>query len=351
VRKVNLGLLISIVVLSFYSLTALYVINVEKFVLKQVVYILVGFLLFLFISSINFRVLKFYAVPLYIFSFLLLLAVLVIGVAINSSKRWINVFGFFSIQPSEFTKISLILMFAWIFEKNYNNFEKFAFSVLVLIPVSAIVFLQPDMGTSLVFAFIFFLLISFSLPIKYPLSLVAIVLAFVPFLPKILKPYQMERILTFFDPYRDPLGSGYNVLQSIITFGSGKLFGKGLSQSTMSRLNFVPVQYADFILSAIGEIWGFFGIIVVLACFAYILYFSIRAYSLTKNKFGKYIALGVFAMMFFQILVNMGMNMGIMPVTGIPLPFLSFGGSAMLTNFIALGLVQSVYNFRDELNL
>jgi rod shape determining protein RodA len=352
VKKVPYLLIISIIVLTFYSLTALYVINFKKFVPKEFIYVILGFVLFFIVSSINFRIYKFYAIPLYVSVLVLLLVVLLIGAVINSSKRWINIFGLFTIQPSEFAKISLIISFAWIYDnKIWNYFEKFLYSTLLLLPYVVIVFLQPDVGTSLVFAFIYFFFVLVFLHYKYAFTLTGLALSMIPLLPKILKPYQIERILTFFDPYRDPLGSGYNVLQSIISLGSGRLLGKGIEGSTMSKLNFVPVQYADFILSAIGEIWGFLGILVILLCYVYILYFCVKAAYSTKNIFGRSIALGVFAMFFFQILINAGMNMGIMPVTGIPLPFLSFGGSSALVNFIALGLVVSVYNYKDEINL
>jgi rod shape determining protein RodA len=283
---------------------------------------------------------------------ILLISVFVVGVAINSSKRWISVFGFFTIQPSEFVKIALILVLAWVFQrKDYEELGKFLFATLFLIPVAAIVFAQPDMGTSLVFAFIYFLVLAFSLSYKYWLTLVFVVIAAIPFLPNILKDYQMERILTFFDPYRDPLGSGYNVLQSITAVGSGKIFGKGILNSNMTKLNFVPVQYADFIFSAVGEIWGFLGTSVVVICYAYILYFSARAYSLTENQLRLRRDNKEKTKFVEMIMINIGMCMGMMPVTGIPAPFLSFGGSAMIVNFIALGLVTSIYNYKDEINL
>lgn len=350
-KRVPFSIILTIIVLSFYSLTALYVIGGDRFVIKQAIYITVGLLLLITISSIDFRLLKFYAIPLYIFNAILLLLVLVVGVAINSSRRWISVFGLFTIQPSEFAKVSLIIALAWIYYVKRDDVEKFILSTILLLPYMFIIFIQPDMGTSLVLAFIYFLILSFFVHYKYALSLVVLVLITIPFLPKVLKPYQMERILTFFDPYRDPLGSGYNVLQSIIAVGSGRLIGKGIANSTMTKLKFVPVQYADFIFSAISEIWGFVGVSIIILAYVYLLYFIVKAYSSTKNIFGKVIALGVFAMFFFQILINMGMNMGIMPVTGVPLPFLSFGGSSTIVNFVALALAISVYNFKDELNL
>ncbi|MGC8575304.1 MAG: FtsW/RodA/SpoVE family cell cycle protein [Caldisericum sp.] len=351
-KRVPYSLVLSVIILKFFSVSALYVINFINFVPKEVAYFLVAFFLFIIVSSINFRIFKFYSILLYVLVLFSLIGALIIGVAINSSRRWISIGGLFTVQPSEFAKISLIIIFAWIYEhKTWNNFEKFLYSTLLFLPYAIIVFLQPDMGTSLVFVFIYFFLIAVFLHYKYALTLVIIALSLIPLLPKILKPYQIERILVFFNPYRDPLGSGYNVLQSIIAFGSGKLIGKGILGSTMTKLNFVPVQYADFIFSAIGEIWGFVGIVVVLLSFAYILYFIAKAAFSTKNIFGRAIAFGVFAMFFFQILINAGMNMGIMPVTGVPLPFLSFGGSSELVNFIALGLVVSVYNYKDEINL
>ena len=350
-RKVPVFLLLTVIILNFYSLTALYVIGGMKFFPKQAFYILCGFAFLFLLAQIDFRVFRFYAIPLYFSLLLTLVGVFLAGVAINSSKRWINIFGLFTVQPSELAKISLIVVESWLYERRLSNFEKFLYSTLLLLPYAIIVFIQPDMGTSMIFISIYFLILLFSLPYKYTLSLVAVTLSTIPFLLKILKPYQIERILTFFDPYRDPLGTGYNVLQSIIAVGSGKFLGKGISQSTMSKLNFVPVQYADFIFSSISEIWGFLGVVIVLLSYGYLLYFITETYNKTKNRFGKNILLGAFAMFFFQILINVGMNMGIMPVTGVPLPFLSFGGSSMLTNFIVLGLVVSVHNFKDEINL
>lgn len=322
-----------------------------KYIRKEIVYSILGILIFFAISRINFKVIREYSYIFYALSVLLLIIVLAVGVAKHSSKRWIDLFGLATIQPSEFAKIGLIFSLSFVYSSEANNFKKFIYYTLLAIPIAGLIFFQPDMGSALVIAFIYFIFVSFTLHIKYAALLFLSGLSIIPLLPRLLLPYQMERILIFFDPYRDPLGSGYNVLQSIIAIGSGGLFGKGFSQSTMTKLRFVPVQYADFIFSAIGEIFGFMGCFIVIALLAYILYSCIKAYSSTENLFSKGLMLGVFAMFFFQTMVNIGMSIGLMPVTGIPLPFVSYGGSSTIANYLALGLIASVITYKEEITI
>ncbi len=345
-------LVLSILVLVVFSLLSLSVMKDGiKYVVREIFFVIIGFVVFYIISRINFRIIKNYALLLYVLSVMLLVFVLIFGIAKHSSKRWIDIFGLFTLQPSEFAKIGIIIALAFVSSFDISNTRKFLFYTVLALPAAALIFAQPDMGSSLVILFIYFMFIAFTLPLKFAVGISFIGIFLIPFLPKILLPYQMERIFAFFDPYMDPLGSGYNVLQSIIAIGSGQVFGKGLSGSIMTKLKYVPVQYADFIFSSVGEIFGFIGCVVVIVALCYIVYFSARAYALTNNKFGKAIMLGIFSMFFFQILINIGMTLGIMPVTGIPLPFISYAGNAMLVSFIAVGLIASVITYQEEMTL
>jgi rod shape determining protein RodA len=353
VRRIPTSVILTLLILTGYSFVALYVLN-SGFALsiKQLIFALAGFIIFNFMIYFDFRILKSFAYFFYGISLFLLILVFIVGIAKFSSKRWISIGGFFTFQPAELTKISVLLSLALLFSKDQpNNFYKFVVASVISLVACGMIFMQPDMGSALVIGFIYLMFVLFFLPFKYFSSVILAVTASLPFAIKLLKPYQIERFLVFLNPQRDPLGSGYNVIQSIIAVGSGGLFGKGISGSTMTKLKFVPVQYSDFIFSAIGEIWGFVGALLLLLLYGFLLAFIVKAYSSTKNKFGKGIALGVFAIFFFQILVNIGMSIGIMPVTGIPLPFVSYGGNAELINFIALGLVVNVYIYKDELNI
>ncbi len=345
-------LVIAILILIGTSLTCLSVMrDGTKYVIREVFYVAAGFGLFFAISKTNFRLLKNYSVVFYALSIILLVFVLLFGIVKNSSRRWIDMFGIFTLQPSEFAKLGLTMILSLFSSLDMNDGKKFLVYTALAIPVSALIAVQPDMGTALTIVFIYFFFVAFTLHPKYAVAISVAGIAAIPFIPRVLLPYQMERILIFFNPYRDPLGSGYNVLQSIIAIGSGRVFGKGLAGSTMTRYKYVPVQYADFIFSSVGEIFGFVGSVLVVLALTYIMIFSIKAYIGTENKFGRGLMLGIFAMLFFQVLINIGMTLGIMPVTGIPLPFVSYAGNSMIVWFIAAGLMASVTNFAEEITL
>ena len=324
-----------------------------------------------------------------------LLAVMFIGTAGGGAQRWIAVGGF-NVQPSEFAKLGLIITLAGLLQAETASTLPMMFKTLGIAAVPwALVFLQPDLGTSLVFGAIAFgmlywananpgwliLLISpvvsaivfnvylpgwfiwagvvilmawLSLP--WPqwgalgmlsLNLIAGELGYI-FWDRLLKDYQKDRLVLFLNPELDPLGGGYHLIQSRIAIGAGELWGQGLGRGTQTQLNFIPEQHTDFIFSAIGEEFGFVGCIVILAVFWLIcLRLAIVAQN-AKNNFGSLLAIGVLTMVIFQVLVNIGMTIGLAPVTGIPLPWISYGRSALLTNFIAIGLVESVANHQQR---
>ncbi len=351
-KRIPLWLIFVILFLVLISFSALYVIDGGfKNIIRESIYVLLGFAIVFCITFFDFRVLKYFVWFIYSISLVLLLSLLFIGISIHASTRWISFFGLFTIQPSEFAKISMIVTLSYVLSQNDSQFKKFVYASLLLFPYAILIYIQPDMGTTLVIVFIYFYLILIALPVKYAMSLVGCGVALIPLGSKILQPYQIERIVTLFDPGRDPLGAGYNVIQSMIAIGSGGVTGRGIAGSTMTKMKFVPVQYADFIFSAVGEIWGFIGGITVIALYVLLLIYFVRTFKVTENIFGKLLASGIFAMFLFQIFINIGMCMGIMPVTGIPLPFLSIGGSSTVANFIAIGLAVNINIFKDEMRI
>ncbi|MGD1808375.1 rod shape-determining protein RodA [Dapis sp. BLCC M126] len=356
----------------------------------------VGLILALIIARCRYEVLVNWKWIIYILTNISLVAVQVIGTSALGAQRWINVAGF-HVQPSEFAKVGVIITLAAILSSQTKVKLLDFFKVLIITAVPwLLVFLEPNLGTSLIFASItmgmlywgnvnpgwLILLVSpiFSAilySIYFPawvawITLMALiawrslpwgwlwapVVAGINILSgnvgqilwDLLKDYQKDRLTGFLNPEQDPLGTGYHLIQSRIAIGSGQLFGRGLYQGTQTQLNFIPEQHTDFIFSAIGEELGFIGCILVLFAFWFICMRLVIIAQKAKDNFGSLIAIGVLSMLIFQVFVNIGMNIGLAPVTGIPLPLLSYGRSALLSNFIALGLVQSVANYRPKQN-
>lgn len=324
-----------------------------------------------------------------------LLAVKFVGTSGLGAQRWISIGGF-HIQPSEFAKVGAIITLAAILEGRNASTMPEVVKALVIIGVPwGLVFLQPDLGTSLVFGAIavtmlywanvnpgwLILLVSplvsailfsivlplwfvwllamtvvawLSLPNRWLGSIVALAVNLVSgklglIFWDLLKDYQKDRLILFLDPSKDPLGGGYHLIQSRIAIGAGEMWGRGLEQGTQTQGGFIPEQHTDFIFSAIGEEFGFIGCAVILLLFwGVCLRLTVVAQN-AKDNFGSLIAIGVMAMIFFQVMVNICMTIGLAPVTGIPLPWMSYGRSAMLTNFIAIGLVGSIANHRQRL--
>ena len=326
---------------------------------------------------------------------LLLVAVIFIGTVGLGAQRWISVGGF-HVQPSEFAKLGLIITLAAMLSRRDASTLWGVFNALVVTVLPWIlVFIQPDLGTSLVFgvitlamlywancnpgwlvlcvsplvaAILFHLLLPgwlvwsigmgliawFTLPWRWFCTVVATAINLVAgklgaIFWGLLQDYQKDRLILFLDPHKDPLGGGYHLIQSRIAIGAGKLFGQGWGNGTQTQLNFIPEQHTDFIFSAVGEEWGFVGSMILIATYWLICYRLVIIAQNAKDDFGSLMVIGVLAMIVFQVVVNIGMTIGLAPITGIPLPWLSYGRSALLTNFIALGMVESVANFRHRL--
>ncbi|MDY0275930.1 MAG: rod shape-determining protein RodA [Desulfomicrobium sp.] len=282
--------------------------------------------------------------PLFLLSFALLLGVALAGKSISGAKRWLDL-GFFHFQPTELAKIAVLILTARILSRiegrlGWINLGK---TVLIGLIPAIIIIKQPDLGSALNIMLILGGMVLFKglTPAVFRTLLVCIPIT-LPFGWFFLHDYQKKRILTFLDPGNDPLGAGYHIIQSQIAIGSGGFWGKGFLEGTQSQLRFLPEKHTDFAFAVLGEEWGFFGSILLLVLFCSFLY-QIYVVSLeAKDDFGRYLVAGVFFYFFWQILINMGMVLGIMPVVGIPLPFISYGGSASVINFCMIGLVLNI---------
>ena len=323
---------------------------------RQMIFVAAGLTLYAVISNIDYRELK-NLIPIVSIAVLVGLFVVYLFEPVNGARRWIDL-GFFKLQPAEFAKVMVILLLAAILSP--SNREELgqrqltwptvirAISIVALPAV--LVLFEPDLGTTLVFGFILFVMLFVAgatwrqmLALAATAALgVAAVLQF-----KLLEEYQMNRILVLFRPEIDPQGIGYNILQSRYAVGSGQLFGKGLfAEGTQTSFEYVPEQETDFIFTAVAEQLGFVGGVLVVAAFAVIIWRLLVIAANARDRFGALIAAGLAAMMVFHVFVNVGMTIGIMPVTGIPLPFLSAGGSFYLAMTLALGIANSVWLMR-----
>ncbi|QRN86111.1 rod shape-determining protein RodA [Clostridia bacterium] len=318
-----------------------------------------GLILFAIIAIINYREYRTYSRLIYAGMLLILILVLIpgIGAIRNNARSWF-ILGPLSLQPAEVAKVLFIILFADFLDKRKNHLETLVQLIpcflYLAVPVGLIL-MQPDMGTSLVFfAITFFMLFAAGANPKILFGLLGLGIGSVVLLlvmhyqmgmPLPLEDYQLMRFTVFLNPYNDGkggLGAGYNIIQSLIAIGSGGLFGKGFMQGTQSQSNFLPFHHTDFVFAVIGEEFGFIGSIVVLGCFLFLMYRALMIARKSLDLYGALIISGVVGMMFFHIVESAGMAIGVMPITGIPFPILSSGGSSMWANMAALGLIVSV---------
>ena len=321
----------------------------NAFLSRQLAYLVAGAVLLVVMSFFDYRHLKGLSPILYGGTLLALLVVLTpLGDEVNGAQRWIN-FGAFQAQPSELAKVMVIVILAaYLSERKMEvrALDVAACCGLVLVP-AALIYLEPDLGTMMVFvALLGAILLVGGAKVRHFVALGVLGVVAVAFVLQagLLKDYQMERITAFLDPNPDVQDLGYNLLQSKIAIGSGGMRGKGFqSANTQTSLDFVPEQHTDFIFTAVGEQLGFMGSATLLGLMAFLLWRAIRIATLSRDMFGTLIAVGIAALWGFQVFVNIGMTMGIMPITGIPLPFISYGGSSLLTNYIAVGLLLNIH--------
>ena len=329
----------------------------SDFILKQSIAFAIGFIGMIIIMSIDYRILGHYWIPIYILCLLLLLIVWIpgIGVVNKGTRGWINL-GFVDLQTSEIGKLFFILTFAKLLDKRSDKLDHILDLLPLLLfiaPIIGLIAVQPDLGQAIVYVFIAAgMLFIAGLNIKYIYGVIASIIIGFPLLWNFyMHDYQKNRLITWFNPANDPLGDGYHALQSMTTIGSGGVIGKGFkAENTMTKLNYLPEQWTDFIFSVISETTGFIGASVVVLLFSLFLYRLIKDAAKAKDQYGRLIITGVFFMFLFQIMENVGMTMGIMPITGITLPFLSYGGSSLMTNMFILGIVLNVYMRRQYID-
>ena len=326
-----------------------------ELVFKQGLSAIIGLALMISISFVDYRFFRGISWMLYAAGILLLLYVDFFGMAAGGAMRWIDL-GFFQLQPSELAKVFMIFSLSSLFSTKISKLRwvDISASLLILIPPLLLVLKEPDLGTALVLCFIYLVMLMISRPSKVQsliivLGLVFFIAAFSlstmnikPF-GFLMKDYQRNRVLTFIDPSLDLYGKGYNVRQAGITVGSGGLLGRGLGRGSQSQLRFLPKPQTDFIFSGIAESFGFVGSIIFVGLYAYLIIRIINIGNLARDNFGMLICFGTASLLVFQVLVNVGMNLGLAPVTGIPLPFSSYGGSSLVAYLFLIGLVQSVF--------
>jgi rod shape determining protein RodA len=321
---------------------------------RQSMYALVGIVGMVFLTALDYRIYAALRWIIWIATLGLLAIVFLIGQITHGAQRWIDL-RVFLFQPSELCKLALILVTAKYMADHaaeMTRWYRLAVSFVFVVVPMVLVYFQPDLGTTIVIGATWGIMaLAAGMRLRDVLIILAIAVVLAPFIWTSLRPYQQERILTFVDPARDPLGSGYNVTQARIAIGSGGWWGTGFCGGPQSQLRFLRIRQTDFIFSVIGEELGFFGSIFVLALYVFILYRLIRIAMLARDTYGKLIAVGIVSMLFVQSFVNLGMNLGLMPVVGIPLPFVSSGGSSLITLLAAQGIAQSVLLRRHELQL
>ena len=323
----------------------------SSWAMRQVVYAVAGLGLMLAVALVDYRVYRAIAYPALAFSLVCLVVVLAVGRGQEEygARRWIPL-PFFDFQPSEITKIAVILALArWLGNdpEKAPGLRRVVSSLAIVAAPFGLIFLQPDLGTGIAYIVIWFgMLVAARVRPLYLGGIALTGLLAAPLGWFVLRDYMRQRILTFIaitmDPESDIFGEGYNILQARISIGSGGMLGRGFAQGTQNQFEYLRVKHSDFIFSVLAEEMGFVGAMVLFGLLIVLLFRLVRAAERAPDPFGRLLAFGVACMLTFQSVVNLGANLTLLPVTGIPLPLVSFGGSALLTNFVAIGLVQSI---------
>ena len=313
---------------------------------RQLAFAIVGVAMCLFVAQMDYRFLARGSMGMYVGLIGALVFVLTLGAAEFGSRRWIPIFGT-QVQPSEIGKLIVILVLAKYLSDNQEKVKTlpvFLTSLAIAAVPSLLVFAEPDLGSATIFLFVWLgMVIMAGADMRHVLGLIGIGIAVTPFaIVAVITEYQRERISLFLDPAADALGSGFNILQAEIAIGSGGLFGKGLGEGSQTQLDYLRTQTTDYIFSVLGEELGFVGAMVLFGLFTLLLFRGLRAAMISQDSFGRMIAVGIVIFILFQAFINIGVNIRLFPVTGIPLPFLSAGGSSLITLFIAIGLLESV---------
>jgi rod shape determining protein RodA len=314
---------------------------------KQICWLFLGILLLFCGSFINYSYLERYAYVFYFFSIILLIIVIFSGELVGGSRRWLSL-GVLKFQPSELSKITLILALAKHFKHRYYSdgfgFSSLFFSFLLLSLPFLLIFLQPDLSTALILFLVYVsMLIFLKMRLRFIFFLVLCLIVVMPLSWNLLKPYQKERVYVFLNPQSDPLGRGYQIIQSKITIGSGKFLGKGFRGGTQTQLNFIPEKYTDFIFSVFCEEWGFLGSLVLLFLYFLLFFRSLYIVINAKDSFGIILGYGIITLFFWQFIINLGMTLGLLPIMGVTLPLFSYGGSSLVTSLFLIGVLINIH--------
>ena len=355
-KSLDYIMLICILILGIISSFAMYstdggelLYHSESHIIRFVVF----FIMMILISFVNIKTWHTFGYLFYLVVLALLIWASLFGITASGSQRWINLY-FINLQPSELMKIAIIICFAKYYHRiqlsNVNRIKNIVIPILILFIPIALVIGQPDLGTAILIALsgiIVLWLAGVNIKYFFYSSLIFIISA--PFVISFLKPYQKLRILTFFDPDKDPLGAGYQIIQSKIAVGSGGLMGKGFLKGTQGYLEFLPEKHTDFIFTLFSEEFGFLGSIFLLLVYAILIFRILRIGALSRSFFGKFFCYGFGSAIFIYVTVNMAMVLGLLPIVGSPLPIMSYGGSSMLATMIGLGIVMSTKVYSRQL--
>ncbi len=340
-RRIDLYLLLPALFLVLISLSSLFSINIVFF-RQQLVSFALGLLFFIFFLNIDLYMLKSLSKLIYILIIVVFVLLILLGVEVSGERNWFDLFGL-RIQVAEIAKpFFLIVLASYLFTEVKQKMVKFFGAVLLILPIIFLI-TRSDFGTGIIYAmssFMVFTLAKFQK--RYILGSILVFVATFPIAFNFLAEYQKQRITTFLDVTSDPTGASYNAIQSLISIGSGGVTGKGFGQGTQSLLRFLPEQHTDFIFATISEDLGFVGSFVVLILFVALLYRIYKVAQWSGSQYEYLICMGVFGIFFFQILFNIGMNLGLMPIIGITLPFVSYGGNSLVASFISLSLVSII---------
>lgn len=314
--------------------------------MRQTLWLGLGFVAMMAAISFDYHSIDRIAYPFYGIMLVLLVIVDLVGHSGGGSQRWINL-GFFRLQPSEPAKLAIVLVMAKYFQqdeppKGYYLRDLWMPALLVG-PLVFLTLLQPDLGTAIILGIVFVSMVLMGgLRLRSFSYFVIAGLAVLPLGWRFLRPYQQNRVLTFLDPDRDPLGAGYHVIQSKIAIGSGQMFGKGFLHGTQNRLDFLPAQHTDFIFAVFSEEWGFVGCVALLLLYFAFIAYCLRIVQRAKDRFGALLVFGMTAIVFWHVVINIAMVCGVLPVVGVPLPLVSYGGSALASMMFAVGIIMNV---------
>lgn len=350
-RRLDFWLLGATILLVCGGLLMLYSIafgdfSVSSFLFRQILFFAFGLLFLLGLSSLNYRYYEKICAPFYMAAVFLLLAVLLFGLNVKGGTRWFYL-GFFQFQPVELTKLALIIFLAGFFKKNIARIGEFKTVILsgafTAVPV-LLTLVQPDLGSAAVLVLIWLGLLAAAGAKRSHLIALLAIMAFLAAAAwfYLLKDYQKLRLLTFFNPTSDPLGRGYNAMQAVVAVGSGGLFGRGLARGVVSQLRFLPERQTDFIFATLAEELGLVGVLFLMALFATWFFRIVKIIKSSRDNFGAFLATGILIYLFSQTVINIGMNIGLLPITGIPLPLVSYGGSSLLIIMMSVGILQNI---------